>query len=571
MFQQIIKRNKFYQYFKLLVFQLGLCVSITQLVTPKVLAAERIIVQYGALEFPLSVETLKIYAQEGKITGELANYAELLSPQQLKDLQTGLAIKADIKPLSIAQFFYSYQGEKILERVGKIVTTQAGQSGFYAIRSALILAAASEEGLTPLNFLKTFPTSTIKIDSAQGFKIIDQLSNVIQTTNKTIAAVDRESLIQTAQENSIFLEGINGKGNFSYIKKTLSLKDYKRKRSFLADLYLPQKIVAEQPLSLIVISHGLGGDRETFAYFAQYLASYGFAVAVPEHPGSNAKQINNLLEGFANDVTPPQEFLNRPLDITFLLNEIEARYKSQINTKNVGIIGQSFGGYTALALAGAALNFKSLNNACSNLDKSFNVSLFLQCLALELPPEITPTNLKDNRITSAIAINPLTSAIFGQAGISKIDIPIMLVSGSADPVTPALPEQIKPFTWLNVAEKYLVLMKGGTHFSTLNENESSGSIPVPAAAVGPDPKIGQEYIKQLGLLFFSAPRTLSESKNSQSLSSSYSFQSPNFGCLCAGYAASIARPPMPLSLIKELNLEELNLPSNILSGQKEER
>jgi predicted dienelactone hydrolase len=569
MFQQIIKRNKFYRALKFLVFQLGLCVAITQLGTPKVIAAERIIVQYGALEFSLSVETLKVYAEEGRITEELANYAGLLSPQQLKDLQIGLATKADIKPLSIAQFFYSYQGEKILERVGKIVTTQANQSGFYAIRSALILAAASPEGLTPLNFLKTFPTSTIKIDSAQGFKIIDQLSNVIQTTNKAIAAVEQESLMQTARENRIFAEGINSKGDFAYTKKTLSLKDHKRKRSFLVDLYLPQKnlrqkTMTQQPLSLIVISHGLGGDRDTFAYFARHLASYGFAVAVPEHPESNATQINNLLEGFANDVTPPQEFINRPLDITFLLNEIEARYQLQINTKNVGIIGQSFGGYTALALAGAKLNFQSLNNACSNLDKSFNVSLFLQCLALELPPEITPTNLKDTRITSAIAINPLTSAIFGRAGMSEIEIPIVLVSGSADPVTPALPEQIKPFTWLNVAEKYLVMMKGGTHFSTLNE--SSGSIPVPAAAVGPDPKIGQEYIKQLGLLFFSTPRTLSESK-SQSLPNSYSFQAPSFGCLCAGYAASIARPTMPLSLIKELNLEQLKLPLNMLDGQ----
>jgi predicted dienelactone hydrolase len=557
MFNQTIKQNRFYRYLKLLIFQLGFCVSMTQLTIPKVLAAERIIVHYGALEFPLSVETLKIYAQEGKITEELASYAQLLTPQQLKDLRTGLAIKADIEPLPIAQFFYSYQGERILERVGKIVKTQANQSGFYAIRSALILAAASEEGLTPLNFLKSFPTSTIKIDSAQGFEIIDQLSNIIQTTNKAIAAVDRQALIQTVEEDKAFPEGINGTGNFSYTKKTLSLKDYTRKRSFLVDLYLPKITGNQQPLSLIVISHGLGGDLNTFAYLAQYLASYGFAVAVPEHPGSNAKQITNLLEGFANDVTPPQEFINRPLDITFLLNQIEVRYKSRINIQDVGIIGQSFGGYTALALAGAELNFTELNNACSNLDKSFNVSLFLQCLALELPQDTTRTNLKDTRITSAIAINPLTSAIFGQAGMSKIKIPIMLVSGSADPVTPALPEQIKPFTWLNVAEKYLVLMKGGTHFSTLNE--SGGSIPVPAAAVGPDPKIGQEYIKQLGLLFFSEPRTSYESKNESFQQNRFSFQSPSFGCLCASYAGSIAQPIMPLSLIKQLSIEKLDL------------
>jgi predicted dienelactone hydrolase len=556
MLNQIIKANKFNQYVKFLIFQLSLCASMIQLSAPKVLAAEKIIVHYGPLEFTLSVNTLEIYAQEGKITGELASYANLLTPQQLANLRTGLVTKADIKYLSIAQFFYSYQGEKILERVGKVVQTKAGQSGFYAIRSALILAAASKEGLTPLSFFKNFPTSAIKIDSAQGFEIIDQLSNVIQTTENAIAAVEEESVMETVEEDRAFPEGINAVGNFSYRKKTLLLKDNQRNRSFPVDLYLPQKTSAKVPLSLIVISHGLGSDRSSFAYFAQYLASYGFAVAIPEHPGSNAEQINNLLEGFANDVTPAQEFINRPLDITFLLNQIEAKYGSQIDTQNVGIIGQSFGGYTALALAGAELNFTSLNQACSNLDKSFNVSLFLQCLALELSPNTIPTNFKDSRITSAIAINPFTSAVFGRQGMSSIDVPVMLVSGSADPVAPALPEQIKPFTWINVAEKYLVLMKGGTHFSTLNE--SSGSIPVPVAAIGPDPKIGQEYIKQLGLLFFTELRKRNESKlRTLATENSYSFQSPNFGCLCASYAASITQPAMPLTLIKNLKIEQI--------------
>ena len=536
------KRNNCKQYFSKILVRLGFAIAIGSFTTPSVLAAEEIFVHYGPLEFSLSVESLKIYATEGRMTSELASYADFLTEEQLELLRTNLTRKAEITPLSVAQFFYSYQGEKILERVGQIVETKSGQSGFYAIRSALILAAASEEGLTPLNFLETFPLAKIRVDSAQGFEIVEELSQVIQASSKAIAAVEEEFYREAITESKSIIKGMNARGNVDYRIESLSLRDTERQRNFPVDLYLPTNSPIDEPLSLIVISHGLGSDRSTFAYFAQYMASYGFAVAVPEHPGSNASQIQALLEGFANDVTPPEEFIDRPLDITYLLDYLEANYGEQIEVRDVGIIGQSFGGYTALALAGAELNFTALEAACGKLDRSFNVSLFLQCLALELDTETVRSDLKDPRITSAIAINPLTSAIFGREGMSEIDIPVMLVSGSADPVTPALPEQIRPFTWLKTPETYFVLMKGGTHFSVLNE--SSGSIPIPQAAIGPDPQIGQEYIKQLGLLFFSQY---------------YDALKPNFGCVCVNYAASISRPAMPLHLITELKEDKLEL------------
>lgn len=557
---QANKKSGFFFQLKSTLLCLGILVGSWNLNVPKVEAAEDIFLNYGPLQFPLSVEALKIYAQEGEITGNLRDYARFLSEEQLVSLRSALVKKIDIQPLSVAQFFYSYQGIKILERVGQIVKTKAGQSGFFAIRSALILAANTEEGLTPLNFLETFPIAGITIDSVQGFQIIDELSVVLQEANLAIAAVEERAFIEKVKESAVFTEGINGAGKIRYRVETFSLENRPRRRTFPVDLYLPERQNSRQPLSLIVISHGLGSDRTSFNYLAKFLASYGFAVAVPEHPGSNAEQIKNLLEGFANDVTPPTEFLNRPLDISHLLDYLEANYQQQINVNSVGIIGQSFGAYTALALAGAELNFQTLNDACQDLDKSFNLSLFLQCLALELPPKETITNYHDPRITSAIAINPLASAIFGQEGISKIEIPTMIISGSADPVTPSLPEQIRPFMWLNSEEKYFALFKGGTHFSTINE--SAGSIPVPAKALGPDPAIAQNYLKQLSLLFFNEPRN-SQPKNSQprnSQPSNYtSLQTPSFGCLCSGYAASITQPLMPLRLITELSEDFLGI------------
>ena len=516
------------------------CTSVL-LMAPQVAAAENIVLSLGPLEFALSVEALRTFVDEGKVTGNLRDYARFLSDSQLESFRQSLSTRADIEPLSLSQFFYSYQGIKILERVGDIIRSRAGQTGFYALRSALILAADSPEGLTPIKFLETIPLNTIKIESLSGLQIFNELSDLIQISNNAIAAVEETAILETNQETSTVSEQLNPRGEFNYRKETLELRDLNRARNLPLDLYLPKTEQGREPLPLIVISHGLGSDRNSFAYLASFLASHGFAVAVPEHPGSSASQIQNLLEGLANDVTPPEEFINRPLDISFVLDHIAEQYPARINTQDVGILGQSFGAYTALAVAGAELDLSNLRQVCGQIDKSFNVSLFLQCLALEVPPEELRTNFRDSRITSAIAINPLTSALFGAKGMAEIKIPIMLVAGGNDPITPALPEQIRPFTWLNSPEKYLLLMRGGTHFSTLNE--SSGSIPVPSAAIGPDPKIGQNYIEQLGLLFFGDRQEQIQ---------------PPFGNLTSSYAASISQAEMPLSLISRLKGDRLD-------------
>ena len=523
----------------LIVFNLGLCLGCTSLIPSKAAGAEEILLDYGPLEFSLSVESLEIYAREGKIKGKLRDYARFLTPKQLEQLKTGLVTSAEITPLAVAQFLYSTQGEKILEQVGQVVQTKARQPGFYAIRSALILSAADEEGLTPLNILRKFPTYGIRINSAKGFQIIENLSKIIQKTAKAIATVEKTALKEREAQTIVDIAPVPNflqPGSLSFRKQILTMRDQNRRRVFPVELYLPQKQAGASRLPLVVISHGLGSDLNTFAYLAKHLASHGFAVAVPEHPGSNSSQLNALFNGFASDVTPPRELVDRPLDIKYLLDYLAQDYGEQIDVNHVGILGQSFGGYTALALGGTELNLPQLEQDCPNINDSLNVSLLLQCIGLNLPEAFF--NLQDERIVAAIAINPLTSSIFGKEGISKIQIPTMIVSGTADPVTPSLSEQIRPFTWLTTSEKYLALLSGGTHFSTLDE--SSGSIPLPEQAIGPDPKIARNYVKQLSLVFFST----------------YIARQVEYKpYLSADYADSISQYLLPLHLVKSLALE----------------
>lgn len=535
-------------------------VNLGLLLTPVVVSmpaqgAERIYLSYGPLEVSLSVKSLATYARVGKIDQELAAYTDRLNPQQLEQLRTILQTRIDIKPLAIAQFLYSSQGKIILDRVGQIIQTKAGQPGFYAIRAALIQAAGAPDGLTLLNVLEKFPTYGIRINSVRGFQLIEELSSLIQQTQLAIAAVEQQAVTEASaqiaeresaptlpkglgRESNYFstLPDLRQPGNTQYSKQTLTLYEPRRQRRFPVDLYLPQQ--SQRPAPLVVISHGLGSDRTTFAYLASHLASYGFAVAVPEHPGSNADQLQALINGLASEVTPPAELIDRPLDIQFLLNELQRSFGGRINLQQVGVLGQSFGGYTVLALSDAKIDFELLGKECDPSNDSLNLSLLLQCRALELLSR--DYQLSDERIKAGIAINPVGSTIFGKSQYSQIQIPLMLVASSDDNVAPALPEQIQPFTWLTTPNKYLVLLRGGTHFSTLGQSE--GAIPLPSQVIGSDPTVAQNYMKALSLAFFQT----------------YIVNNPDYRVyLSASYAQFLSRYPLPLSLVESLTEEQI--------------
>lgn len=538
------------------LLNLGLLIS--PVVMPQAAqGAERIYLSYGLLELSLPVQSLATYAKEGIIDRELAVYTNRLDSQQLEQLRTILLARVDVQPLAISQFLYSSQGEIILQRVSQIIETRAGQPGFYAIRAALIKAAVSPEGLTLLNVLEKFPTYGIRINSARGFQIFQELSNLIQRTSIASAAIEQQfqreveqqqarpistlsatsdSIARNLYPNSFSQPDLRQPGSITFSQETFSLYDARRQRRFPVELYLPQQGGRLAPL--IVISHGLGSNRETFAYLAAHLASYGFAVAVPEHPGSNAEQLQAVANGLASEVTTPAELIDRPLDIKFLLDELQRSHGGRINVQNVGVLGQSFGGYTALALMGAGINFEQLQKECDPSNLSLNLSLLLQCRAIELPAR--EYQLSDERVKAAIAINPVGSVIFGKSEFSGIQAPLMLVAGSDDTVAPALPEQIRPFTWLNTPDRYLVLLQQGTHFSTLQRSDQD--LPLPETVLGPGSEVAKDYMKALSVAFFQT----------------YIANNPEYGVyLSASYAKHLSTYPLPLFLVESLTEEQL--------------
>ncbi|HLO83960.1 MAG TPA: alpha/beta hydrolase, partial [Nostocaceae cyanobacterium] len=469
-----------------------------------VLSAERIKFNYGLLEESIPISSLETYAKTGKVDDNLTAYRRYIGQNELTQLRTALTTPIPLTQVEVSQFLYTPIGERLLERLGKVIQTESRLSGFYAIRAALILSAAEPKNFTLLNVLRKFPTKAISINLNESLAIVNTLQNAVNQTQNAVALINQQAQkeLTTDSAPNLVVTDLGKPGSFRFFKQTITLNDISRNRNFPADIYLP---VSQTPRPIIVISHGLGSDRTSFAYLAEHLASYGYVVAVPEHPGSNSKQLQALLAGIADRVTNPREFIDRPLDIKFLLDELTRLSKSnptfqgRLNLEQIGVVGQSFGGYTALALAGAEINFEQLTANCPALEDTLNISLLLQCLAVNLPT--TQYNLSDARIKAAIAINPVDSGIFGQAGLSQIKIPLMIVSGSADTVAPALPEQIQPFTWLTTPNKYLALINGGTHFSTIAES-ADAVVPVPTPIIGSSPALARRYVKALSVPFF---------------------------------------------------------------------
>lgn len=514
------------------------------------LGAERITISYGALERSINISSLEQYALDGTISQDLQTYTGFLNETQRQQFRQVLQARANLDVVAVSQFLYTQQGEILLRQLGEVVRTESNLSGFLAIRSALILAAAEPEGLTALSVLQAFPLNDIRIDLGRTLEILGNLQRLIRQTQEATLLVDQQSGLEAAIETSNpRLPNLEQYGAFSWQMTSIEMNDRSRSRNFPVDLYLPQADgsggMGVAPV--VVISHGLGSDRSTYAYLAKQLASYGFAVAVPEHPGSNAEQLQALIAGTASEVTSPSEFVDRPLDIKYLLDQLAQLNQSdpmiagRLNVDRVGVVGQSFGGYTALALAGAQINFQQLALDCEQ-EGTFNLSLLLQCRALELRQPLP--NLQDARVRSIIAINPIGSSLLGAEDFAKIQVPVMLISGSSDTITPALLEQIRPFTWLQTASKYLVLLQGGTHFSTIDVPPTSTEevIQLPSEIIGPDPALAQAYLKILGTAFFQT--YLAQNSNYQPY-------------LTANYIQSISESLLPIAIVQSLTLPQL--------------
>lgn len=469
-------------------------------------AAEKLFLSYGPLMLSLRVESLAQFAKDGTINSDLDAYLRLATPEQQKAFREALSKKIPLDPVLVSRFFNTQIGESILMRLGKAITIQGGVNGKYALRAAITGAALSPEGLSLLTVLQQFPTNLqLKGEFIEGFaKAADLVVEATETLTSELRKYTAEEAATDPKVDFAALPDLRQPGSFGVTQKVWQLTDASRDRKFYVDVYTPQTW-REGKTPVIVFSHGLASRPEDYDVGLKHLASYGYVVVAPQHPGSDTIYLEEMFQGYHRNIFDVNEFINRPKDISFVLDELQRRnateFQGRLDLENVGMAGHSFGGYTTLAIAGATIDFENLQRDCDRDYGALDISLLLECRALELPRK--DYMFRDKRVTAVFAANPVNRSIFGKQGISKIAIPTFFASGSYDPAAPPALEQAASFTWLTVPDKYWAMVEGQAH---VNFTKLDPGISQAISSVGhltlPTQNVIGNYVDGITVAFF---------------------------------------------------------------------
>ncbi len=468
------------------VFAGTLCaVTLTQFfgVNTSVRAADTIVIRYGSFEESVSLEELKKSTETGKLPASLGTYTKRMTQEQRRFLVEGLKIRVPINVITLDRLINTQIGTTVLSDISTALSRR-DQAGLQSMKAGLVLGANSPQGLSVLSFIAAYPSKRLEIN-------VPQALTVAQSVNGAFIRTQRFMFGLSPQLNPGDIKGAYSldpaqAGSAQVQTLKLNFNDQKRQRQIPLDVYFSNTASVNKPI--IVFSHGFGSVRTDLRYLAEHLASHGYVVAALEHPGSNETALKAVNKG-KKQLVAPQEFLDRPKDVSFIVDELEKLNQTANNslqgklaTNNVMVVGYSFGGGTALALAGGELQIEKLKQRCQpNLVKT-NLSAGLQCVAQALPEKTY--QLRDPRIKQAIALNPTTSLMFGETGLTKVQIPTLILSSSADKITPALTEQVMGFAKIP-SPKWLVGVVGGSHLSVADPS-------LPAYQEGKPPILNKE-------------------------------------------------------------------------------
>ncbi len=230
-----------------------------------------------------------------------------------------------------------------------------------------------------------------------------------------------------------------------------------------------------EPYPLVILSHGYPGNRFLMSHLGENLATKGYVVVSIDHTDST----------YDNAAAFGSTLVNRSLDQTFVLNEIDRRSKADgdflnglVDTADTGLVGYSMGGYGAVITAGGGVT-----QASTELSWGAPAGT----LEIHLAGSDTHEALVDPRIRAVVAFAPwgMNAGFWDAAGLAGVRKPVFFIAGSDDDISGYETGTKAIFEGSVNTDRYLLTFEYANH---------NAAAPMPAPAESWQPSAQLDFI-----------------------------------------------------------------------------
>ncbi len=223
------------------------------------------------------------------------------------------------------------------------------------------------------------------------------------------------------------------------------------------------------PYPLVILSPGFSIGSSAYAWLAEHLASYGFVVISPEHH----EYLDPENELWRAAITRPQDILTVLAYVDEQVGSTGA-FAGWIDKDLAAVIGHSYGGYTALAAAGAQIDTDSFKSQCEKAQEGNDPGAWLCDQLLPHMPDMAgltgldsiPEDLwpawADTRVDAIVSMAG-DAFFFGQPGLAEIAVPVMAIGGTADNDSPFLWGTYPTYEYVSSPRKVKMALNDGEH------------------------------------------------------------------------------------------------------------
>jgi len=285
------------------------------------------------------------------------------------------------------------------------------------------------------------------------------------------------------------------------------------------EIFVPVTVAPAAELSraarkypLVLLSHGTGGSAIQMMWLGYYLASRGYVAAAVNHHGNTAAEPQRAPQGFLL-------YWERARDLTLVLDKLLADplFGGRIDRNRIGAAGFSLGGYSVISVAGGVFSSRQFEEFCRSPQRDFTCEpqnefpdapkLFEQLSQTDVEVQESLRHAsdshRDKRIKGVFAIAPALGSGFNAWGLRQIKIPVRIVIGRADRITPLATNAERYAKFIKNAR--LTVLPGEIgHYTFLAECNAHGKAVVDICrdAEGVDRAVAHQQVAQLALEFF---------------------------------------------------------------------